>query len=267
MLVDKDVKNRQNEIFINGFHDDQLGCISYDIKIGKILKDGSESSLLLAPGDFVMVQSEEEFSVPKDLAVLIGEKNSLMRTGLIINGPTYFPGHHTKAYLRVINASDKQIEISKGQKIAQMFFVELSQVPERPYQTDQKSSFSDETEYMGFGRYSSDYQNKIRDIESATDKLKNQEGKMYSNILGLMAIFVSIFSLLTIDFTAISQNMNIQNLVIINCSLALILIVFIALIYLITNLDWTKKQRKWIMISLIFGAVILFAILIGLLNI
>lgn len=109
MLVDKDIRNRKDEIFQNGFNEENLGCISYDIRIGKILRKEHETDLILNPGEFVMVQSEEEFCVPKDLAVIVGEKNSLMRTGLIVNGPTYFPGHHTKAYLRVLNASNNKI--------------------------------------------------------------------------------------------------------------------------------------------------------------
>lgn len=265
MLVDKEIRERKDEIFNSGFEEENLGCISYDIRIGKILREGSETKLVLNPGDYVMVQSEEEFTVPKDLAVTIGEKNGLMRTGLIVNGPTYFPGHHTKAYLRVFNASYKKITIEKGTKIAQMFFNQLDTIPEHPYQTENSNSFSDEVEYRGFGRYESAYQSKISEIESATKNLKSQEGKIYANILTLMGIFVSIFSLLTIDFSAISQNVSIQNLVVINVALGVVLVLFMSLIFLIINSEWTNKQKRNLTIGLMVTSLILFILLLSVL--
>ncbi len=173
MLVDKEIRNRKDEIFQNGFNEENLGCISYDIRVGKILRKEHETELTLNPGELVMVQSEEEFWVPKDLAIKVGEKNSLMRTGLIVNGPTYFPGHHTKAYLRVLNASNNKITIRKGDKIAQLFFEELSQVPDQLYQSNPSSSFSDETEYREYGRYDEAYKTRITGMETAAESLKN----------------------------------------------------------------------------------------------
>lgn len=65
MLVDKETRNRKDEIFQNGFNEENLGCISYDIRVGKILRKEHETELTLNPGELVMVQSEEEFWVPK----------------------------------------------------------------------------------------------------------------------------------------------------------------------------------------------------------
>lgn len=262
MLVDKDIKGRAREIFISGFNEEHLGCISYDIQIGKILKDDNEEELVLAPGDYVMIESEEEFIVPKDLAVIIGEKNSLIRTGLVVNGPTFFPGHHTKAYLRVINASSNQIRIKKGMKIAQMFFFELSQVPENPYQSRDKDSFANETTYREYGKYRDSYNSQITKLEEATERLAKQEGKLYSNILTMMGIFVSVFALLTVDFTAISLNANIRDLALISCSLGLILVLFMGLIFLIINSSKQKIQNDKGLYVLMFVAGIFLTILL-----
>ena len=262
MLVDKQIKQRAPEIFPSGYEEENIGCISYDLTIGKILAKHHEDRLELQPGDFVMIESREEFTVPRDLALTVGEKNSLMRTGLIVDGPVYFPGHHSRAYLRVLNASGTPIVLDTGMKIAQLFFHKLDELPEQDYQSRPVSSFADETTYRGYGKYDSAYMEKIGKLEEATEGLRNQEGKMYANILTLMGIFVSIFSILTIDFTVISQNISIYNLVLVNCSLGLLLLLFMALVKLVVGRVGSRREQSKKYWWLLMAAALLAAILL-----
>ena len=265
MLVDKQIKQRAPEIFPSGYEEENIGCISYDLTIGKILAKHHEDRLELQPGDFVMIESREEFTVPRDLALTVGEKNSLMRTGLSVDGPVYFPGHHSRAYLRVLNASGTPIVLDTGMKIAQLFFHTLDELPEQDYQSRPVSSFADETAYRGYGKYDSVYTEKIGKLEEATEGLRNQEGKIYANILTLMGIFVSIFSILTIDFTVISQNISIRNLVLVNCSLGLLLLLFMALVMLVVGSVGSRREQSkkywWIFLvaaALLAGILLIF---------
>ena len=114
-------------------------------------------------------------------------------------------------------------------------------------------------------RYDSVYTEKIGKLEEATEGLRNQEGKIYANILTLMGIFVSIFSILTIDFTVISQNISIRNLVLVNCSLGLLLLLFMALVMLVVGSVGSRREQSkkywWIFLvaaALLAGILLIF---------
>ena len=87
----------------------------------------------------------------------IGEKNSRLRQGLWVSGPHYFPGHSTYIFLRVKNISPNDIGIKEGDKIAQIFFEQLDEVPDTTYDSQADASFNDEDQYRGLGRYTTEY--------------------------------------------------------------------------------------------------------------
>ena len=67
----------------------------------------------------------------------------------VVSGPDYQPGHRTYAFLRVSNISKNIIVLSKGSKIAQIMFEQLSQKPDVPYNAQTGASFQNEVEYKG----------------------------------------------------------------------------------------------------------------------
>lgn len=71
--------------------------ISYDLTLGEFL-DSEEGSIDLIPGEFVMIKTKEKLSIPNNITGRIGEKNSLLRLGLKVDGPQYQPGHITYAF-------------------------------------------------------------------------------------------------------------------------------------------------------------------------
>ena len=94
VLVDKDIIQRNQEIFINGYNQKNVQSISYDIHVKEIITDDTNvEEYDLNPQQAIMVRCIEEISVPMDLMIKIENKNSLIRNGISIVAPVYNPGH------------------------------------------------------------------------------------------------------------------------------------------------------------------------------
>ena len=79
-LVDKDIKRRKDEIFIENYNEESVQPISYDIHIEKIISqdnNDNEISYCLESHEAVMIKCIEKISVPKDLIIRVENKNSL----------------------------------------------------------------------------------------------------------------------------------------------------------------------------------------------
>lgn len=168
ILVDKQIRAlvRDKQLIVDGFSLNNLGAVSYDLQIDKIITFTDETSAEytdyeLSAGEYVIVKTKEKLQIPYNLLGKIEEKNSIMRMGLIVAGPCYQPGHETYAYLRVLNISKQKIRLENGFKIAQIMFEELKTIPEVPYDQNKGASFNDEVEYRGFGKYKEEYLRKI----------------------------------------------------------------------------------------------------------
>lgn len=109
-------------------------------------------------GEVVFIKTKEKIKMPKDLMGRIGEKNSRMRQGLIVAGPHYYPGHSTYLYLRVQNVTAGMIKIKEGDKIAQIFFEQLIDIPEKDYEHQSDASFNDEDDYRRMAKYKDEYE-------------------------------------------------------------------------------------------------------------
>lgn len=166
ILVDKDIKERilNNELIVAGYNDNNLNGVSYDLTIDVVYDKKSEEHNLyeLDPGEIVFIKTQEKLRISQDILGRIAEKNSRMRQGLKVDGPHYQPGHETYAFLRVQNISENVIEVSKGMKIAQIIFEQLTQIPEIPYNIQQNNSFQHEERYVGLGNYKEEYEKQIK---------------------------------------------------------------------------------------------------------
>ena len=155
ILIDKDIKdrcikNRNQEDFtplIQNFLPDKLGAVSYDLSIESILtgEQGEKASFNLNPGAFVYIRAKEKLNMPSDLIGRIEEKNSRMRMGLVVSGPTYQPGHKTAIFLRVQNISNNTIQLRKDTEIAQIVFEKLEGKPKKLYGGNPSDSFQNES--------------------------------------------------------------------------------------------------------------------------
>lgn len=245
-LVDRQIKERvgtEKELVISGYKEENVNCISYDLTIGSIIVLKEEKSKYdLAPGEFVMVKTAEELSIPHDLCGVIGEKNSRMRQGLVVTGPRYFPGHTTFAFLRVQNISSNVIRLERGNKIAQVFFETLTEKPEHPYTEQPGASFNNETNYVGYGKYETEYRQQEKAFQTVKDSILQKEQQIYANVLTFMGIIVSVFSIISINYQAFTQaEIGFKFVITTNLTLALCICVLMGLILIAVNHAQNKK--------------------------
>lgn len=259
ILVDKNIKEliSQDKLIIEGYKEENVKNSSYDLVLDKIIKSSdiieNEANICksykIPSGHFVYIKMKEKVHIPNNILGRIEQKNSIMRLGLVVDGPNYQPGHKTNIYLRVQNISPNEIKIHQGQILAQMIFEELKDVPERPYNEDNTASFNDEFEYSGFAKYEGKYKSIINKMEKTQEKLENMENRIYGNILTFMGIFISIFSVININFQFFSSNQlslneMIRYATVINLSLLLVLAVLFNSIFYVTNKK--HSNRKYI---------------------
>lgn len=137
-------------------------------------------------------------------------------------------------------------------------FEKLDTIPDMTYNNNKNASFNDEFLYRGMGKYKSAYEKEIERLEEAKEDLNSKESSIYANILTMMGIFVSIFSLITINFSnATANNFNVDLVLTMNLSLGIIVTLFMGLILFFIN----KNQKKWHFIVYISILVVLMVLL------
>ncbi|MCI9233695.1 MAG: hypothetical protein HFH08_03750 [Bacilli bacterium] len=159
ILVDRDIKElvSKGTLIVEHYDEKHVNSISYDISIDYVVGHEDEEMVILKPNHFIMIKTLEKIDVPIFLLARVEEKNSLLRMGLIVNGPCYQPGHETYCYLRVHNISEESIKINKGFVIAQLVFEELTGIPEVTYDKQKNASFQKEITYREYGYYQDIY--------------------------------------------------------------------------------------------------------------
>ena len=168
ILIDKELKqliNNEPHLISGIVSESQINCVSCDLTVDRVVNaEMKKGAFELLPGDVVFIKTNESLNMPANLIGIVTEKNSRMRQGLRVDAPRYHPGHKTSIFLRVQNISDKAITIARNNTIAQIMFEKLSGVPEVPYNMQLDSSYNEESEYRGFGRYESEYSGKMREL-------------------------------------------------------------------------------------------------------
>lgn len=162
VLIDKQIKELVNEgkLIVTNYKPENLGGVSYDLTIDNIIaEDDIADEYVLKPKEFVIVKTNEELYIPENMVGKIEEKNSLLRLGLFVSGPVYQPGHRTYSFLRAYNMSNSEIKLQKDFKIAQIFFEELTGIPDETYDKKANASFNNENKYLRYGKYEEQYNN------------------------------------------------------------------------------------------------------------
>lgn len=249
ILVDKDIKKlvKENNLINTAYKEENVGCVSYDITLESVLLEDKEvQSFDILPGQTVIIKTQEEVKVPENILIRVAEKNSLIRYGIKVEGPHYFPGHQTFIFLRVTNLTEKSFTLSKGLNIAQLIFEQLTQSPETPYNLQKNASFNNEKVYTGAGNYSNEYQKLSKKIESAKESLESIKEKLYTNIIAIMGIFVSIFTLVSVNIQAfVNKEVTVSVIAAVNLCMISAISVLMGLIFLIAH----KSKKTWFMIT------------------
>ena len=161
ILTDNDLHNRisKGELIVNNegdYEPSRLNCISYDINIGAIVSDEKNADetyknvakYYLQPGETIFVKSDVKLKLPNDCIGIIYERNSVMRQGLVVDGPIYQPGHETYAFLRVRNIYAREKVLSVGDPIAQIRFEQLHEIPMNTYESED-APYQSENDFRG----------------------------------------------------------------------------------------------------------------------
>lgn len=252
ILVDKNIKElcEKGSLISKSYKPDNVSSISYDLTLGEFL-DTNADHMDLYPGDLIMIKTQEQLKIPQDITGRIGEKNSLLRSGVRVDGPQYQPGHITYAFLRVQNASKNMFTLEKGMKIAQIYFEELKERPDRPYDVQPGASFYNEDVYRGFGSYDEKYRKSIKSFQEVKDDIEELSHKIYGNVLTLMGVLVAIFSMLSINYQAFTNaDLSPKYVIAMNLSLTFCIVVMLGMVLLLIN-SWKKR---WFFI--LYGIVI-----------
>lgn len=271
ILVDSELRERisADPPLIEGDRiGDRINCVSCDLTVKRIVGEQENGdSYELLPGCVVFAEANEKLNMHTDVLGIVTEKNSRMRQGLKVDAPRYHPGHVTHIFLRVQNISDKAITISQNEEIAQIMFEKLSKTPDVPYNKQSGSSYNQETEYIGFGKYQNEYSKQIRDLDDTINQAKEDidtaSHRIYSNVLTLMGIIIAVFSMITINYNAVSQQaISLKLLIAMNLSLGFCIVLLMGLIFIFVN---TKKHTAlWVaylvILILLAVAVIVFSL-------
>ena len=88
----------------------------------------------LQPSESVLVQSNEYFKVPTNMASLILERYSVKLLGLIVSPASYMnPGYEGTMSFVAINVNSVPIRLTPGIKFSQVAFFNLTSESEKPY--------------------------------------------------------------------------------------------------------------------------------------
>lgn len=193
--------------------------ISYDLSTKKFYskeqdsKEGTDT-FELRPLDSVFVASLERINLPNDVIAEVKLKYSLMTDGLMLDAPLYQPGHNgSNIFFRLTNISNKDIELEREKKYAYIVFHQVAGNVEKPYNgkfCDPQTSINEIREHSYRGVYPDimdDINRTHVKINNTEKKINNTEKTIYGNVLVIMTIFITLFSLLSSFFNMEGDNL------------------------------------------------------------
>lgn len=107
-----------------------LGPAGYDIRVDL----GKNTDILqVRPGEFILVNSVEHFTMPDDVLGMVADKSTWARLGLAVQNTIIEPGWNGYLTLEITNHSKHSINIINGSPIAQIICFKLDEPAEKPY--------------------------------------------------------------------------------------------------------------------------------------
>ena len=88
---------------------------------------------MIPPRSFVLAQSVEYFRIPRDILTLCTGKSSYARCGILVNVTPFEPEWEGHATLSIANTGPAPVKIYSGEGIAQLIFLEASEVCQTSY--------------------------------------------------------------------------------------------------------------------------------------
>ena len=138
----------------------------------------------------------------------------------------------------------------------------MSSIPNHSYDQQVNASFNDEWKYRGLSNYKDYYEQRTSKATKAKKELEDKESSIYTNILTMMGIFVSIFSLITVNFNQLnSKNLTGNFILKMNLSLGIIITLFIGLIMIFLRKREDNKIMKYFIGLLVIMLIALLIVL------
>ena len=237
VLTDRQIAQRvKSDHLIESYYESCLTNIGYDLRAKKFYTvKGAEDSVTLLPNESVFVESVEIVDMPKDLLGRVTLKNGRIRLGLTLDSPVYQPGHKTRIYFRLTNVSADIIALDADERYAMIMFEQLTDVPDEPY----AGVFKDEFSFRGLGDYADVYKRQRKEIEKKTEDLKELERSIYGNVLAILAIFMALFSFVTLNISLSANSSTVEHYLIFNALL------LGGISFLVALINMVMRNGKW----------------------
>ena len=107
--------------------------------------DCRADSLLVPANSFVLARSLEYFRIPRDVVTICTGKSTYARCGIIVNVTPFEPEWEGFATLSLSNTAPRPVRIYAGEGIAQLLFLEASEICEVSYK-DKKGKYQAQKE-------------------------------------------------------------------------------------------------------------------------
>lgn len=148
-LIDKEIKDKNRELFKEGFVDEQARGASYDLGLGEEVYISGEDSprrlsksspfVNLPRGQFALLMTKEYVTVPENHLGLISIRFGKKAQGLInVSGFHVDPGFEGKILFSVFNAGPNDVVLRYGEPTFMIFFYKLQGSVAKPYEGERK---------------------------------------------------------------------------------------------------------------------------------
>ncbi len=107
---------------------------------GQLFDDFEGEHCVVLPGSFVLAQSVEYFRIPRNILTICTGKSSYARCGVLVNVTPFEPEWEGHATLSISNTGSAPVKIYSGEGIAQLLFLEASEVCQISYR-DRKGKY------------------------------------------------------------------------------------------------------------------------------
>jgi len=118
---------REGVIGITPFSEEQVEAVHVNLHLGEheAAKDGL---VRIAAKGFIIARTEERITLPSGICGLIEGRSKLARQGISVEQSSKLiePGSDSTMVLEIFNASDGEVSLSVGQKIAKMILLKIT---------------------------------------------------------------------------------------------------------------------------------------------
>lgn len=108
-------------------------------------RDLQADSILIPSNSFILARTREYFRIPRDVITICTGKSTYARCGVIVNVTPFEPEWEGFATISLTNSGPRPVRIYAGEGIAQLIFLEASEVCDTSYK-DKKGKYQAQKE-------------------------------------------------------------------------------------------------------------------------